>query len=51
MEKVKGCAVYEAPYIEFCEVAVEQGISVSGGHNISGVYNEEIGGRDTEESW
>ena len=38
-------AVYESPRVELCEINVEQGFSVTG------VYNEQIGGRTEEESW
>lgn len=45
MVKVNECAVYEAPHIELCEINVEQGFSVTG------VYNEQVGGRTEEENW
>lgn len=45
MVKVNGGAVYEAPYIEFYEIGVEQGIC------ISGAYNEKIEERTEEETW
>lgn len=45
MVNVNVGAVYEAPHIELCEINVEQGFSVTG------VYNEQVGGRTEEESW
>lgn len=44
MVKVNECAVYEAPQVELYEIAVEQGISVTGS-------NEQLGGRDDEGVW
>ena len=38
-------AVYYSPRVELCEINVEQGFSVTG------VYNEQVGGRTEEENW
>ena len=45
MVRKNECTVYESPRVELCEINVEQGFSVTG------VYNEQVGGRTEEESW